>query len=194
MWQNQPHPRQHMCPRVHLLNCGPSLNGKSREQSPELLPRNYTKPPGVLYLGQTTGVPLKKSVLRTATTASQRRLPGFLDCAYTSKKTEASAVKYTGNPHTEINIYSVTLTTPSGVQTGSDQNEYMQEALKTCRNYWNWDFVKSTKLSSRHIQWNHFFIPYFAGVSEKLRRIFIKHCIPVHFKPSNTMTQKPVQG
>lgn len=35
---------------------------------------------------------------------------------------------------------------------------------------------------------------YIAGVSEKLRMIFNRHCIPVHFKPSNTMRQKLIHS
>lgn len=31
-----------------------------------------------------------------------------------------------------------------------------------------------------------------AGVSEKIRRVFSKHDIPAHFRPSHTLTHNPV--
>ena len=68
---------------------------------------------------------------------------------------------------------------------------HIKEALKTC-GYPNWAFIKNNKRNRSEKEENtikrkNIVIPYIAGVSEKLRRIFNKHHIPVHFKPSNTL-------
>lgn len=80
---------------------------------------------------------------------------------------------------------------------GQDKEEkHVRKALKTCR-YPNWAFVKHTKrnTSRRDTLENtrsSIVIPYISGTSEKLKRIFSKHRIPVHFKPGNTLRQKLV--
>ncbi len=68
--------------------------------------------------------------------------------------------------------------------------------LKTC-GYPNWAFVKNTKRNTSkqdtvEDKRSSIVIPYVAGTSEKLKRIFNKHHIPVHFKPENTLRQKLV--
>ena len=74
----------------------------------------------------------------------------------------------------------------------------MKGALKAC-GYPNWTFVKTATKSKkdtnatgeeeRKNRRNNIVIPYVSGVSEKLRRIFNKHHMPVFFKPSNTLRQ-----
>ena len=68
---------------------------------------------------------------------------------------------------------------------------------ETC-GYPNWTFVRTSKWSradnkeEETRKHNNIFIPSVAGTSEKLSRIFNKHHILVHFKPSNTLRQKLV--
>ncbi|XP_012811622.2 uncharacterized protein LOC105946468, partial [Xenopus tropicalis] len=79
--------------------------------------------------------------------------------------------------------------------------KHLRGALKAC-GYPDWAFVKTratkpnrnTKRNNRPEaeRRRNIVIPYVAGVSEKLRRIFNKHHIPVFFKPSNTLRQKLV--
>lgn len=76
------------------------------------------------------------------------------------------------------------------------EQKHTREALKTC-GYPNWAFIKSLKRKRKSNTENNkkrsnIVIPYVAGVSEKLKRIFNKHNIPVHFKPGNTLRQKLV--
>ncbi len=68
--------------------------------------------------------------------------------------------------------------------------------------YPSWTFVKTATCSSKNTnsvsveerknKRNNIVIPYVSGVSEKLRRIFNEHHIPVFFKPSNMFRQKLV--
>ncbi|XP_047457867.1 uncharacterized protein LOC125018165, partial [Mugil cephalus] len=83
-------------------------------------------------------------------------------------------------------------------QDGKDkEGTHIKQTLKTC-GYPNWAFVKGSKRyprKDREEEQNrrkNITIPYIAGVSEKLRRIFGKHRIPVYFKPGNTLRQKLV--
>lgn len=72
------------------------------------------------------------------------------------------------------------------------------KALKTC-GYPNWAFIKSTKMNKKEGQTptsekqkakqNN--IAMFC-LADKLRRIFLKHDIPVHFPPSDSLRQKLV--
>ncbi|XP_071344169.1 uncharacterized protein [Trachinotus anak] len=81
------------------------------------------------------------------------------------------------------------------------KHKHLRGALTTC-GYPNWTFVKtasaSRQKSSKMVEKekpnkrNNIVIPYVSGVSEKLRRIFNKHRIPVYFKPSNTLRQRLV--
>uniref|UniRef100_A0A2D4IN41 Uncharacterized protein n=1 Tax=Micrurus lemniscatus lemniscatus TaxID=129467 RepID=A0A2D4IN41_MICLE len=60
-----------------------------------------------------------------------------------------------------------------------------------------WAFIKYKKRSSRNIsivdkennKWSNGVIPYVAGISEKLRRIFNQHNICAHFKANNILRQ-----
>ena len=90
---------------------------------------------------------------------------------------------------------------PTSTQAQEKEHKHLREALKTC-GYPSWSFVKTTTRSRKNNNTmgdeekkdkrNNIVIPYVSGVSEKLRRIFNKHNIPVFFKPSNTLRQKLV--
>ncbi|XP_041430610.1 LOW QUALITY PROTEIN: uncharacterized protein LOC121397622 [Xenopus laevis] len=81
------------------------------------------------------------------------------------------------------------------------EQKHLRGALKAC-GYPDWAFVKTAATKpNRNTNRNNrpethsrrnIVIPYVAGVSEKLRRIFNKHHVPVFFKPSNTLRQKLV--
>ena len=77
------------------------------------------------------------------------------------------------------------------------EHSHIKEALKTC-GFPNWAFTRvarrkeATPSGEQEERRNGIVIPYVAGVSEKFRRIFSKHNIPVHFKPKNTVRQKLV--
>ncbi|XP_038148866.1 uncharacterized protein LOC119788543, partial [Cyprinodon tularosa] len=79
------------------------------------------------------------------------------------------------------------------------EQKHIKDALRNC-GYPNWAFIKSARKSKRHatedsdgkIKRKNITIPYIAGVSEKLKRIFSKHKIPVHFKPNQTLKQRLV--
>ena len=76
------------------------------------------------------------------------------------------------------------------------EHQHSKKALQTC-GYPNWAFVNSAKTNGpnytvREAKKNshkHTVIPYVAGVSEKLRSIFSKHDLPLHFKHRNTLRQ-----
>ncbi|XP_065326070.1 uncharacterized protein LOC135932513 [Pelmatolapia mariae] len=90
---------------------------------------------------------------------------------------------------------------PSKPEGKKKEHTHVKEALKTC-GYPNWAFIKSAEMHRKEDQTparedkkdrrNNIVIPYVAGVSEKLRRVFSKHDIPVYFRPSNTLRQKLV--
>ncbi|KAL3978929.1 G2/M phase-specific E3 ubiquitin-protein ligase [Sarotherodon galilaeus] len=90
---------------------------------------------------------------------------------------------------------------PSKPEGKKKEHTHVKEALKTC-GYPNWAFIKSAKSHRKEDQTparedkkdrcNNIVIPYVAGVSEKLRRVFSKHDIPVYFRPSNTLRHKLV--
>ena len=77
------------------------------------------------------------------------------------------------------------------------EQKHIKNALKTC-GYPKWAFLKNRNKKrtdtehEREERRKNIVIPYIAGVSEKLKRIFGKHHIPVHFKPENTLRQKLV--
>ncbi|KAM7378702.1 hypothetical protein PAMP_004307 [Pampus punctatissimus] len=90
---------------------------------------------------------------------------------------------------------------PTSSQAQGEEHEHLRDALKTC-GYPTWTFVKTATGSRKNTnkgvekekqdKRNNIVIPYVSGVSEKLRRIFSKHRIPVYFKPSNTLRQRLV--
>ncbi|XP_070401572.1 uncharacterized protein [Nothobranchius furzeri] len=90
---------------------------------------------------------------------------------------------------------------PSKPEGKKKERTHIKESLKTC-GYPNWAFIKSAKMHRKEDQTparedkkdrcNNLVIPYVAGVSEKLRRVFSKHNIPVYFRPSNTLRHKLV--
>ncbi|XP_054861960.1 uncharacterized protein LOC129347772 [Amphiprion ocellaris] len=86
---------------------------------------------------------------------------------------------------------------PSEADGKRREHKHIHSALQTC-GYPNWAFIKTAKKRREdkkdedHKKRNNIVIPYVAGISEKLRRIFNTHQIPVHFKPSNTLRQKLV--
>ncbi len=90
---------------------------------------------------------------------------------------------------------------PTFPEAREQENNHIKRALKKCGNP-NWTFIKThtkrkreVKKSEqrRHNLWKkHVVIPYVAGVSEKFRRVFSKHKIPVYFKPMTTLRQRLV--
>ncbi len=79
---------------------------------------------------------------------------------------------------------------PTSTQAQEKEHKHLREALRTC-GYPRWTFVKTATRSSKNTnsvgveekknEHNNIVIPYVSGVSEKLRRIFNKHHIPVFF-------------
>ncbi|KAM4589401.1 uncharacterized protein V3H82_003528 isoform 2-T2 [Fundulus diaphanus] len=88
---------------------------------------------------------------------------------------------------------------PTKTEGKHKEQKHIRDALQTC-GYPNWAFVKSARKSKRPAAEHNgeknkrksIVIPYVAGVSEKLKRIFSKHKIPVHFKPNRTLRQRLV--
>ena len=90
---------------------------------------------------------------------------------------------------------------PTSTRAQTEEYQHLKGALKTC-GYPSWSFRKTTAHSRkdttvddaerRKDKRKNIVIPNVSGVSEKLRRIFNKHQIPVSFKPSNTLRQKLV--
>ena len=82
---------------------------------------------------------------------------------------------------------------PRKTEGKEQEQKHIKGTLKTC-GYPNWTFAKRSWADREEVKRNHNNIinPYVAGISEKLRRIFNKHHILVHFKPTNTLRQKPV--
>ena len=86
-----------------------------------------------------------------------------------------------------------------------EEHNHLKSALGRC-GYHDWTFHKAltphktTSINpslndqdkNKPIKRNNITIPYVAGLSEKLRRIFSQHQIPVSFKPTNTLRQKLV--
>ena len=82
------------------------------------------------------------------------------------------------------------------------QKEMKRNTHKVGRNkLWlpNWAFIKSIKRPAKHTGPPHegknnkpsnIVVPFVAGVSEKLWRIFSKQVVPVHFKVSHTLRQR----
>ncbi|XP_060756448.1 uncharacterized protein LOC132867510 [Neoarius graeffei] len=85
---------------------------------------------------------------------------------------------------------------PTTVEGKEKEQNHIRKALQNC-GYPNWSFFKSRKRNIMDKEDNrnkrkNIVIPYISGLSEKLRRIFYKHNIPVCFRPSNTLKQKLV--
>ncbi|XP_072033211.1 uncharacterized protein [Amphiura filiformis] len=92
---------------------------------------------------------------------------------------------------------------PSTEEAKLEERNHLKSALGTC-GYQNWTFEKALKAREKSkpissdssatmsTRPRNITIPYIAGVSEKLKRIFGKHNIPVSLKPGNTLRQKLV--
>ena len=91
---------------------------------------------------------------------------------------------------------------PTSKQNQEKESKHLEAALKKC-GYPNWAFTKTatrarkdtagtTEKKDKDTRLKGIVIPYFAGVSEKLRRIFNKQQIPVFFKPGQTLRQRLV--
>ena len=87
---------------------------------------------------------------------------------------------------------------PTSTQNKERESKHVKAALKTC-GYPEWAFTKSVsrgrgdkKEDQERARLRSIVIPYVAGVSEKLRRIFNRQQIPVFFKPSHTLRQRLV--
>ena len=90
---------------------------------------------------------------------------------------------------------------PTSTQARNKEHKHLREALTTC-GYPSWAFVKTATVARKNTKKdgeekkktrrNNIVIPYVSGISEKIRRVFNKHHIPVYFKPSNTLRQKLV--
>ena len=76
------------------------------------------------------------------------------------------------------------------------EQKHIRGAFKIC-GYPNWTFVKTFKIfradrNEEKGQCDNIVISYILGTSEELRRIYNKHHIPVHLKPTTTLRQKLV--
>ncbi|XP_033182429.1 uncharacterized protein LOC117153005 [Anabas testudineus] len=89
---------------------------------------------------------------------------------------------------------------PTSIEAQTKEDRHLKTALRTC-GYPKWAFNKAAPCSRKRtreqssesqVQRNNLVIPYMAGVSEKLKRIFRKHNIPVYFTPTNTLRQRLV--
>ena len=126
---------------------------------------------------------------------------------YKQWKTEISALRFSGNQHTLISTFILTLgviktlqhgakEVPTKIQETKKDQEHLKTALRTC-GYPGWAFSKTSRKRdpkkeedrSKHYSIS---IPYLSGVLEKFRRILQKHDIPVQFKPFNTLRQRLV--
>ncbi|XP_060769143.1 mitochondrial outer membrane protein SLC25A46 isoform X1 [Neoarius graeffei] len=142
--------------------------------------------------------------------------PAFLDCDVHIRQDRSLSIEvYRNPPPPQTSTYSSTLTThwntnwgslgpcntglrtaPTTVEGKEKEQNHIKKALQNC-GYPNWAFLKSRKRNITGKEDNrkkrkNIVIPYISGLSEKLRRIFYKHNIPVHFRPSNTLKQKLV--
>ncbi|XP_033181822.1 uncharacterized protein LOC117152842, partial [Anabas testudineus] len=88
---------------------------------------------------------------------------------------------------------------PTSIEAQKKEDRHLKTALRTC-GYPKWAFNKAGTCSRKRtreqsesqVLRKNLVIPYMAGVSDKLKRIFRKHNIPVYFKPTNTLRQKLV--
>ena len=80
---------------------------------------------------------------------------------------------------------------------GKDKERtHVKQALQEC-GYPKWTFNKTNKRPKHDNKENTdkrkgISVPYVSGLSEKLKRIFKEHKVPVYFKPGNTIRQKLV--
>lgn len=91
--------------------------------------------------------------------------------------------------------------TPIKTEGKEKEHRPVRTSLRTC-GYPNCDFLKSTKGSKNREPTNtredpdnkreNIVVRYVGGLSEKLRRIFFKHDIPVHFRPRVILRQRLV--
>ncbi|XP_050957575.1 uncharacterized protein LOC127158535, partial [Labeo rohita] len=89
-------------------------------------------------------------------------------------------------------------TIPTNQEARIKEQKHIEKALKQCH-YPKWAFIKAQKnkpndpksgnIKIKRPRRSHVVIPYVAGLSEKFRRVFSKHNIPVYFKPKNTLRQ-----
>ncbi|XP_061603008.1 uncharacterized protein LOC133464838 [Cololabis saira] len=92
-------------------------------------------------------------------------------------------------------------TVPTNPEARDKEQKHIKQALKQCH-YPEWAFTKTQKNQQKDPKpgntktpkprRSHVVVPYVAGLSEKFRRVFSKHNIPVYFKPKNTLRQRLV--
>uniref|UniRef100_UPI0009B3C823 LOW QUALITY PROTEIN: uncharacterized protein LOC109967683 n=1 Tax=Monopterus albus TaxID=43700 RepID=UPI0009B3C823 len=82
---------------------------------------------------------------------------------------------------------------PTTAEGAKKEKLHIQNSLKAC-GYSKWAFTKArnTNREKPETRRDNTVIPYVAGLSEKLKRIFRNHNIPVNFKPGNTLWQRLV--